>query len=356
MTDPRTDLVQRMMAVADDLYVPRVHRTFKDEGVSCLRRLLAAIRSLYHWIPPETFKDGLVVFVPLTDDPPPVAASAIVAPSRLAQMRLQAATIRVESDGQLRVWAEASNTSELAANAVLYHFRYLDAPAQSIEQIMFGANVAVVPNMSGFPSAFAVPSFADLGEALRHLGHIIDAPDPYIEEAWRDKNRIAFLPKPERHMRRAVELFLRHTLRGAVVRPEQNVNETEPVDIEVSWDYQGRLAWIEIKWLGHSAPDGATKWKTSYYESRAVEGAWQLANYLDSGARRVTVPVMGYLLVFDARRRSVQPADQVVDSARGLYYQLRDVDYPAEINARSNMAKPIRYFLAPRCMELASAV
>lgn len=352
MIDGRSDLVQRMIDISNKLYVSQVQAQLGEDGVAALRRLLTTIRDIYTWIPCETMTDGLTIYVQLADDlHRSHDGSSLLGPSDLASMRLQQATIHIEKDGRLRVWSNSVKPSMLPTRSVGYYFKYGDRPGQCVEVISIGNSTISVVNASGFPSAFGIPTFSNLMEALRHYGTLVQAPDPYMEVAWRDQKRLAFLPKPEKQMRRSLEYYLRQAIRGAkvLVRPEQNVNETEPVDIEVTWPYQGRIAWIEIKWLGCSGPAGSTSWSTTYSASRAVSGAKQLADYLTSGAERVSIPVLGYLVVFDARRRSLTPSQTIIDVADGMYYQLRDVQYPPEILSRPDIAEPVRYFIAPIC-------
>lgn len=345
-------MVARMVEISDRLYVSKVRELLGEEGVAGLRRLLAGIRTFYKWVPCEKLTGGVTIYVHLSDEfPSGVDDFTLLDPSRFGYIDFQQATIHVEKDGQLRLWPEFVDPFLLPEGSIGYHFRYIERPGTSVEHIQVRNEAFPVLNASGFPSAFAVPSFDDLGAALEQFEHMVDSPDPHLETVWRSEKRLAFLPKPERHMRRSLELYLRHSLRDAriLVRPEQNVNETEPVDLEISWAFQGRMAWIEIKWLGHSGPLGSDRWSTSYHQGRAVEGAHQLANYLDSGAQRISLPLMGYIVVFDARRRDLSAIDTSISRENGMYYQLRDIVYPPEILARPDMAKPVRYFLKPLC-------
>lgn len=348
--DLRADLVERMMQAADQLYVPHVHRVFRDEGVSALRQLLGTVRTLYRHVPCECFTEGLMLSIPLggNDSIAEAGESALIGYAQLAQAQLSQASLIIEKDGQLRIYADARDISQQAATGIVYHYRYSQNTESKIERVLFGNEMMDIIDLSGFPSAFAVPTFADLNAALDHYEAIIESPDPYLQQVWRDSNRLAFAPKPEKYMRRSLEHYLRQCLRDAIVRPEQNVNETEPVDIEINWSYQNRLAWIEIKWLGHSAPVGAAEWSTTYTESRAVSGAKQLADYLTAGAARtLSTPCKGYLVVFDGRRKALGAADEEIDSERGHHYRFRDISYPAEIINRPDMMSPIRFFLAP---------
>jgi hypothetical protein len=149
-------------------------------------------------------------------------------------------------------------------------------------------------------------------------------------------------------MRRSLTQFLRNVLRSANVQPEQNVDETHPVDIHVSFLMTSQHAIIEIKWLGKSvAKDGGAG--TAYAKGRALEGARQLAEYLDSthqssphfGAR-------GYLVVFDGRRAGLSDAVVDLDAANALHYEHADITYSPDYSAsRDDFDPPMRMFLYP---------
>ena len=58
-------------------------------------------------------------------------------------------------------------------------------------------------------------------------------------------------------MRDSLVHALQLVLRDTSVRPEQNTDETKPVDIRVEWFASGASALIEIKWLGRSTAKAA---------------------------------------------------------------------------------------------------
>lgn len=151
-------------------------------------------------------------------------------------------------------------------------------------------------------------------------------------------------------MRRSLTQFLRSVLRTANVQPEQNVDETHPVDIHVSFLMTSQHAIIEIKWLGKSVkPDGSHD-GTAYPQSRALAGAKQLAEYLDSthqssphhGAR-------GYLVVFDGRRAGLADGVTELEAANALHYENADITYSPDYSAnRDDFDPPMRMFLYPK--------
>ncbi len=151
-------------------------------------------------------------------------------------------------------------------------------------------------------------------------------------------------------MRRSLTHFLKATLRDAETRPEQNVDESHPIDIKVTWGLSNRIALIEIKWLGTPKyPDGHLG--KTYTDSRARDGAQQLSDYLD--ANRASVPThvsKGYLVVLDARRANLRPETISLSLSQRLHYRDREIKYnPAFHQLRDDFAPPIRMFAEPVC-------
>ncbi len=139
-------------------------------------------------------------------------------------------------------------------------------------------------------------------------------------------------------------------MRDAEVRPEQNVSETQPIDIKITWTFAPKQALIEIKWLGKSKhPDG--KLATTYGPARAQNGAQQLADYLDMNEEAVPGHVVrGYLVVFDGRRRRLGRSATSIRESDGLYYQDKEIHYePAHDKERDDFEKPVRFFVQPVC-------
>jgi hypothetical protein len=207
-----------------------------------------------------------------------------------------------------------------------------------------------------FLTAYAAPTFFDLEEALDDYQIRIAR---YGErhgliDLWRDSNRLMFLPKPEKGMRRSLEDFLDATLRATnevELRPEQNVDETKPADIKVTFSHAARLAYIEIKWMGDSAPEPPEVKPFSNPRDKAIqEGAQQLADYLDlDRPRSVGKIVTGYLVIFDARRGRLKPDRTEIDKVNGFKYEHKEIEVEPDILAREDFAPPRRMFMEPVC-------
>lgn len=266
----------------------------------------------------------------------------------LGRLMFESAIVEVTADGSLLcVIGECPEEIIDADNTVVYRYKYREH-----EQLVAAGNVLPIANPPGFPSAFGPNAFHDLADALHHYSIVRGRSDcESLRVAWRDGRRLAFVSGPEHFMRRSLELFLRDSLRHhrVTVMPEQMVNETEPVDIKVSWTEYARHALIEIKWLGKSAPPGATHWSSTYSASRAVTGANQLKNYLDKHHTRVFDPTTGYIVVFDARRSGLNPEDTDLPHDKAFRYQYQEITYPDAILNRIDFGSPVRVFLEPRC-------
>jgi hypothetical protein len=111
---------------------------------------------------------------------------------------------------------------------------------------------------------------------------------------------------------------------------------------------------IEVKWLGRSTARSRTPAPeptyTNYGPPRAQEGADQLADYLDREMRHSdSTATRGYLVVFDARRRSVQGAADPLIEADAMHFANDVLNYdPDHSQSRDDFAPPVRLFLNPR--------
>ena len=173
-----------------------------------------------------------------------------------------------------------------------------------------------------------------------------------FKSTWHDSNRLFLKAKPEAQMRRSLVQYLRIALRNnADVLPEQNVDESHPVDVKVSFNFSNRITLIEIKWLGASRNPNDGPISTEHFASRALSGAKQLAEYLDwfheSAPQRTT---RGVLVIFDARRRGLSGLPETISRENGFYYEHREIEFKPEFHTtRQDFEKPMRMFAEPRC-------
>lgn len=341
--------LEAMRTIAVTMYAPRIEQQYGDRGTQALGVLLTGIHEVHRRVAYEALTGGLTIFVPLDDADVPLgpATSADLPLNELVPRVRGSATVQVLAGGRVRLWPEAVDPLSLADRAIVYSFTDAD-------YFVLGGDLQRVPNPTGFPSAFGVPTFVDLDDALSFYGvnlarystcHI-------LSECWFDDARCFLRNKPEETMRRSLAQHLRSTLRGhelVELREEQNVDETHPVDIKVTWSLTNRLALIEVKWMGDSVNDAGDAPGTGYRDARALAGAQQLSDYLDANVQRAPQHVTrGYLVVFDARRRSLTEVTTRPAPADARYYADKEVAFdPAFHLQRQDFAYPIRYFLEP---------
>ena len=201
-----------------------------------------------------------------------------------------------------------------------------------------------------------MPTFFDLDRALRHYANGLARYSTchILRAIWVDDKRLVLVNKPEQIMRRSLAQFLRCTLRDhelVEIREEQNVDETHPVNIKVTWSFSNRIAIIEIKWMGDSVHIGGLRLSTNYRDQRARDGAFQLAEYLENNRQHAPMHVTrGYLVVYDARRRGLhkRPVKQYLSRGNAIYYVDREIQFdPRYELIRDDFAPPVRIYLEP---------
>ena len=151
-------------------------------------------------------------------------------------------------------------------------------------------------------------------------------------------------------MRDSLTQFLKITLRGAEVRPEQNTDESHTIDIKVTFTLTNRLALIEIKWLGKSVRKRPRKITATYSDERARVGAGRLADYLDWYMEQAPTRVTrGYLVVLDGRRHGLKIGTKTLGQQRARYYRNREIQFdPKYHETRDDFDEPLRMFMEPR--------
>lgn len=341
-----------MQRLSRSHFAPNVYKRYGREGTRALREILAFLPRLYAYIDPETVTAGLVVFRTLTAGAVPAALTDLK-PKFVRRLDVLPQTIQgsvaleVLDDG-VNVWpVPTCGGACLSADAVVYTF------SGTHEAVVVDATEYRLPNPDpAHASVFARPTFSSLRDALERYARSMARVSScmLLGEAWADASRLFVKRLAEREMRRSLHQYLMCVLRDADVQPEQNVDESHPVDITVRWVLSNRTAIIEIKWLGKSLHEGRIT--VTHADQRARDGAQQLAEYLD--AQRTSVPsriVRGYLVVFDARRRGLNERSTTVSRPNGLYYADREITYdPAYHHARPDFEEPVRMFIEPVCI------
>lgn len=349
--------VEIMMRIAREQHVPATEAAFGAEGVQALRDTLSAVRALYGRVEPERIGGGLVVLhrvghvsrEPFGWGRPPQRHSGIetLAVAYTGPLREGVVAVEVLPNGQLDLYVPdvPVDWPSVSVEAVVYEF------ARGDERFLIGGEPKAIFNPSAglHASVFAIPTYRTLDAALRdYSARFVSTSQCLIfAGCWKDGSRLILKNKPESTMRDSLTQYLKTVLRAAEVRPEQNVDETHPVDVKVTWLFTNRLAIIELKWLG----DALTKEGNllPYRDARAKEGATQLAEYLDWNASQApTHETVGYLVVVDARRKGLQADTTSLPLADALWYADREIEYdPAYHTFRPDFAEPVRMFAQP---------
>lgn len=279
--------------VCEETHMIMAQEVFGDVGTAAFFQVMVAVKELYKNVDPERINGQVVVFRDVSTDETAAGSPPADSPADLTGLAGQIVEdllLEVAVDGRVyRVVSSSAIPEELAKTAVVYRYQ------ASCEEFLVGSQRKPVLRLD--PSArsqFSVPTFPTLREALqRYATDNVSESTCYIfREAWYDKNRLFLKAKPECLMRRSLTQFLRSRIGGDHdVQPEQNTDESHPVDIQVTGRLSKRLVLIEIKWLGWSAADDGHI-TAKHAESRAQEGAIQLAQYLDN--KRQSAP--GYII------------------------------------------------------------
>lgn len=235
----------------------------------------------------------------------------------------------------------------LSSYTFVYHWRAGEAnPDQFyIKGVLQPFSDDVTPAEGSF---FAVRTYSDLDEALinyRDNHAVMCKGRPLVESMT--PTRLFFNSAPESLLQEALNDYLSDRLRNCDVKREHIVDESHPVDIICKWRGTNHIALIEIKWIGTSL-NSEGKISTTYNDSRANKGASQLVDYIDANTdtfpRDVT---MGYLVVFDLRRRNNNDAAKTkLSRADANYYKDREIKYkPQHELTRQDFRKPYRFFI-----------
>jgi hypothetical protein len=347
-------------------YLTHVREAFGSEGAGGIVELLDVVKLIFQRCPPESLQGTLTILKGIGASPhaPVLGAlgSLTSSPTIETLGKVLAAgansphiLVEMSPDGSFRSLFSitAADLPSLAQTALVYHFE------ADVDQIFAGKYSDVVPKVSPIlKSNFSTPTLSSLEEALkRYADFVLETRCRILAKVWEggvDGPRLVLTNRPESHMRDSLVQALELVLRDASVRPEQNTDETKPVDIRVEWFGSGSSALIEVKWLGRSTAlsrtGGAEPTYTEYGPPRAQSGADQLADYMDREVRHsnATSP-RGYLVVFDARRRNVKGHSDPLSADDAMHFAKSDLVYkPDHSKTRGDFSAPARFFLNPR--------
>lgn len=339
--------LEELRRLAQGLVTTHVEEAFGSEGTTALKDLLRALLRIYAYVEPESL-DRLQVFRPVqtTASIDESRSIRIVSVEHLSSVVAGSSALKVNVDGTFQLWTDGLPSAEECGKCGPTY--ELSGGAETIRVL---ASVVPLPRpLEEQSSLFARPSFRTLSSALDHYSHRVarQSKCAELEKAWRDSRRIRFDAKPEKHLRKSLYRFLMSRLRDAEVREEQNVNESRPVDVKIAWQFSNRQGLVEVKWLGRSLSDDGKE--TRYSNSRAVEGAEQLAEYLDLNTESVPGHVSrGYLIVFDGRRKHypTQAEEGPISGTDAMHYENKELVYPDTILNRKDFESPRRFFMEP---------
>jgi hypothetical protein len=337
--------INKMKEIVQQLYLTAILREYGNEGGNQLRKILQGIHSVYDYVEPETITDSLVIFCSLQDDddiPAHLAdAQHFTYAEHLAQeydaaTRTGTAVIQILSNDEYRLWKNVIiDLNDLCSSAIVYVYR-----RRQDYFLIQGEEKPIVNPSRAHASVFAIPTFRELRDALENYKRrmIRTSQCQIFSQAWgggESSDRLFFINRPEATMRKSLWQYLTSVL-GAEVRPEQIVDESHPCDIKVTWMQTNRIALIEIKWLGKSI-DNNGNITQNFSESRARDGARQLADYLDANRTQApTHQTRGYLVIIDGRRWRLTHASTFVNSRNGFWYRDKEITFNPEYhNERS---------------------
>ena len=344
---------ERLRSLAEGLYVPAAVRIFPEGGDAAIRRVLSTCTRIFSVIDPVELGGPIVVFSQ--------AESHSSLDTSSTRNVLNVSELRTHIDSGFALVADALTHAMSVwpgsppvdievlrrSGVVFWHSageeKFLIAEEEFPLERIFGASRQ---------SFFSRPSYANLEDALAYYrAPVVRRSDcPILETIWYDCNRLFLKAQPEDRIQESLLNFLRIALRSdAEVMREQNVDLSHPVDIRVRFHYTNRVALIEVKWLGKSkTPEGDLA--TQYYQGRAIEGASQLAGYLDSFRHSSPFSaVQGYLVILDARRRGLSADTTNVSTEEGMHYEDREISFSPQYHIdRNDFSEPVRMFAEPR--------
>jgi hypothetical protein len=349
---------ERLAELARNHYINVASKNLGQSAPEILRDFLPTLKEIHRAVDYESINVALTVFYRTDPDVQPLDPSRaykVTDVGRLALHNDGVLTVEVSDNGSFWVWKEKYEPAELSHHTVVYHY----VPGRQAEFWVNG-KLGEVPPSVGFARIFGISKFKDLAECLDHYALKLARSSQchIIASLWREDDRIMWKSAPESRMRDSLVQHLTSSLRegNPDIRPESNVDERNPVDIEVKWENSNRIALIEIKWLGASGVLGEQPRVTARYsESRAHEGLRQLAEYLDrTRDRAATYDRRGFLFIFDGRRARVKPDSTTLPQEDAWKFQDEHIVFDQTLLQRSDMADPIRCFCEPRIGRAAS--
>jgi hypothetical protein len=340
--------IELMRGVIESSYTAQLTRHLGQAGPPAIKALLKEVTKIYLYISPESFtRLSIIVDIESINNTPQLEGGVSIRDiERLPSEITDNCIIKVLPSGDLILWKQNAEIHFILDNNTLC-YEY-NCGAESIRTN--DLSLPIPKLIPGAPSMFSIPTFHTVNQAIDHyyIKLARQSRCGILTKAWKDQNRIFFIEKPEDTLQSSLYQYLYGSLRNTEVRREQNVDESHPIDIKVSWLSTNRQALIEIKWLGKSLKDDGNL-TAPFLASRAVDGAQQLADYLDSNKLRTPSHITrGYLVVFDGRRWQTNASTKTINLKNGFHYRDEEITYaPPHHTTRHDFEEPIRLFLEP---------
>lgn len=342
--------IEYFKKVANSQYLPMLLTDYGADKRDIIVSLTDAIANIYKFLEYNSFRtvtiykalDSTVSLKTLTRD-----FLVVRSFDNLGPVKGEHICIELTANGELNYVRSEIEISTIRQTAIAYKF-----DKSNETETIFGKNddftLMPIPDADSY---FAIQTYKELDVALEDYATKVarHSECAHLKSAWFDNSRIFFKQKPEHILRDSLTSFLKMRLRQTEVRPEQIVDKSHPVDIKITWNLANHLALVEIKWLGKSLQQLGRAFKQIYTRKRALEGADQLANYLNENLRQAPVKITkGYLVIFDARRWGGNSRTTTITSANGLRYANEIITFnPDYTLTRTDFAKPIVFFLEP---------
>jgi hypothetical protein len=239
--------VENIQALVAKGYIHHAETAFGTIGADLIRALLNGVKLIFQRCPPERLPGTLTVAVGVQATPLSPAIATLGSPTTcsdyadigrflVANPPATHAVVEISADGSFRllVLTDDVDLKALAQDALIYRF---DGAA---ERILAKDFEDFVPSVSPLlKSNFAAPTLSSLEEAFGYYAkYVLETNCRLLKEVWEggvNGPRLILVNKPESKMRDSLVQALELLLRDVTVKPEQNTDETKPVDIRVSW-------------------------------------------------------------------------------------------------------------------------
>ena len=338
--------IDRLISMSEKLIELQLLKNMPNEDSEPLKKLLRFLNAFYKDFPPEKIDGNFKLFYCATkNEIEGLRKSQALNQTNgsLHEVIKFPSVILIYEDNDYEVWNETNLNKEDINGSYILGYELDEYESFFVNNTMIRAEKSVANSRS----IFSHPTYWDLEQAIKsyYFQKAKKCFCKFMEVAWKDEKRLIWNSGPEHLLRDSLYDYLRTVLRGAEVKREQNVNETNPVDIKVSWYLSRARGLIDIKWLGISVNETG-KVTQRFSKARAQAGAIQLRNYIDiSREENHDYHFVGYLVVFDGRRKNALKNNN--DLSDAFYYKEKDLEYSPNLLERKDLNLKSRLFIEP---------